>query len=60
MSVLSLLLKHVAPPLHLFLGWLRGFIQSKPGAAVDDPWPAGRVEGSARTALPLHVSVVIQ
>ncbi|KAA8584203.1 hypothetical protein FQN60_007988 [Etheostoma spectabile] len=34
--------------------WLRGFLQSKPGAALDDPWPTGRVEGSARTPLPIH------
>lgn len=38
------------------LGWLRGFIQSKLSTALDDPWPTGRVEGSARTPLPIHVS----
>lgn len=44
------------PPL-LFLGRLCGFVQSKPGAALDDPWPTGCVKGSARTPLPLHVSL---
>lgn len=43
-------------PLSLFLGWLRGLVQSKPGAAFDDPWTTGRVKGSAGTALPVHVS----
>lgn len=37
------------------LGWLRGFIQSELGAALDDPWPTGRVEGSPGTPLPIHV-----
>lgn len=40
----------------LFLGRLRGLNQSEPGVAPDDPGPAGRVEGPARTALPVHVS----
>lgn len=40
----------------LFLGRLRGLDQSEPGAAPDDPGPAGRVKGPARTALPVHVS----
>lgn len=44
------------PPLFLFLGRLRGLDQSKPGGAPDDPRPAGRVEGSARTPVAVHVS----
>lgn len=40
----------------LVLGRLCGFVQSKPGAALDDPWPTGRVKGSAWTPLPIHVS----
>lgn len=44
------------PPLFLFLGRLRGLDQSKPGGAPDDPWPAGCVEGSARTPVAIHVS----
>lgn len=40
----------------LFLGRLCGLVQSKPGAALDDPWPTGCVKGSARTPLPIHVS----
>lgn len=40
----------------MFLGRLRGLVQSEPGAAVDDPRPTGRVEGPAGTPLPVHVS----
>lgn len=39
-----------------FLGRLRWLNQSEPGAAPDDPGPAGCVEGPARTTLPVHVS----
>lgn len=38
------------------VGRLCGFIQSEPGAALDDPWPTGCVKGSARTPLTIHVS----
>lgn len=38
------------------LGRLRRFNQSEPGAAPDDPWPAGCVEGSPRTTVSIHVS----
>lgn len=58
-AMLFVLIKYICPAFFflLFLGRLCGFIQSKPGAALDDPWPTGRVKGSARTPLPVHVSL---
>lgn len=58
-TMLFVLIKCFCPAFFfsLFLGRLCGFIQSKPGAALDDPWPTGRVKGSARTPLPIHVSL---